>query len=131
MDTVVKIEIICAVYLIVLGIALFVRRRELSPLIDEYRRSPALLFTGGLFALLFGLWIVLSHNIWVLSPAVIVTLVGWLSVVKGVALMTWPELWMKLAPSGPAPTMRLARIEAVILEILGVSLLVSRFATGH
>lgn len=123
--------LICALYLVVLGITMLVRRGDLLAIVDEYRRSPALLFTGGMFALLFGLWIVLTHNIWTLSPSLIVTLLGWLSVVKGVVLMMWPSLWMKLFPSREQGMAKMAGVEGALVEILGLTLLWSSLAAAR
>ena len=46
-----------------------------------------------------GLLLVLSHNVWTTDWRVIITLVGWLTLLKGIALMLWPDRVAKLGSS--------------------------------
>ena len=50
---------------------------------------------SGFIYLPFGLFIVLTHNDWDLSPSVIVTLIGWLILVKCVVLLLYPQIALK------------------------------------
>ena len=43
----------------------------------------------------FGLFLVLTHNDWELSPSVIVTIIGWLTVLKCLMLILFPQLALK------------------------------------
>ena len=40
----------------------------------------------------FGLFLVLTHNDWNMSPSVIVTIIGWVILVKCLILMIYPQL---------------------------------------
>lgn len=42
-----------------------------------------------------GLFLVLTHNDWELSPSVIVTVIGWLTVAKCLMLILFPQLALK------------------------------------
>jgi hypothetical protein len=42
---------------------------------------------------IIGLLIVVSHNIWVKDYRVVITIFGWLSLVKGIAYMAFPWGW--------------------------------------
>jgi hypothetical protein len=46
---------------------------------------------SGIAALVIGLLIVMNHNVWQGSVAIIVTLVGWLSIGKGLLLVILPR----------------------------------------
>ncbi len=49
------------------------------------------LFIGGIIGLLFGAFVVSVHNIWVMDWPVIITILGWRSWIKGVALMGYSK----------------------------------------
>ena len=50
---------------------------------------------SGFIYLPFGLFLVLTHNDWDLSPSVIVTLIGWLILIKCVVLLLYPQIAFK------------------------------------
>ncbi|MBU1018292.1 hypothetical protein KKA33_04675 [Patescibacteria group bacterium] len=61
------------------------------------KESGMILF-GGLFALLFGFLIVTRHNVWEGWP-MIVTIFGWIAVLKGVSLIIFPGISMPMFES--------------------------------
>ena len=76
--------------LVLVAVALFVNRKSLDALARELLNSPALLLLGFLdFAA--GLAIVLTHNVWVADWRVIITLLGWLLLVRGVVRTLVPD----------------------------------------
>lgn len=50
---------------------------------------------SGFIYLPLGLFLVLTHNDWELSPSVIVTLLGWLIVIKCLVLLLYPQIALK------------------------------------
>lgn len=71
------------VYLVVVGILLLTRRTMLRSLVRDFFSNRALIFLGGAFTFLIGLMVVLSHNVWEASWVVLVTIVGWATLLKG------------------------------------------------
>ena len=43
----------------------------------------------------FGLFVVLTHNDWNMSPSVIVTAIGWIALIKCLVFMIYPQLALK------------------------------------
>lgn len=130
MDVVIFVEELCGLFLFVTGLAVLVRRREVLQIAESFRESPALTMLGGMFALVFGLGVVLTHNIWSMEPGVIVTALGWLSVLKGVALMIWPKAWMALMPTDAKRMTKVLGVEGVILEVFAIAVLWGAFASS-
>ncbi len=65
-------------------------------MIEEFTKSPALCYLGGVLALFFGLFILIFHNTWDASWTTIITIIGWLSVIKGALLIACPNFHPKV-----------------------------------
>lgn len=66
-------------------------------MVEEFTESPALRYLGGILALFFGLFILNLNNAWTADWTVIITIIGWLSVVKGVLLIVFPNVFLHLS----------------------------------
>jgi hypothetical protein len=64
-------------------------------IIEDFRQSPAMIYLAGFFGLLGGIAIVLVHNLWVADWRVIITLIGWSTTVRALAIIYAPELAVK------------------------------------
>ena len=80
-------------YCIVVALALAARKQDTLRIVDAFLRNPSLKLLGGLIALVIGLAMVIGHNLWSGGPLpVVVTLLGWASLLKGaVFLFASPE----------------------------------------
>ncbi len=58
--------------------------------VGKAMKSREYLLISGMFCLLLGSVMVASHNLWVSDWRVILTLIGWLSLAKGVFLLSAP-----------------------------------------
>jgi uncharacterized membrane protein len=96
-----------------------------SSLIKEFISSRALIFVTGVLALVAGLAIVSAHNLWVPDWRVIVTVLGWLLIVRGVVNIVFPA-WaqtlgdrMVASPAGSVTGAAIAFVLGAILCIMG------------
>ncbi|MCB1368030.1 MAG: hypothetical protein KDK00_09720 [Rhodobacteraceae bacterium] len=69
--------------LAVAGLAILIRPDGIARAGQEFLHSEALLLTSGLLALVTGLAMVLSHNLWVADWRVLITLFGWIALIAG------------------------------------------------
>src|SRR5689334_4277704 len=75
--------LICAV--------LLARPRTSLAAISAMMESPGLILVTGIFTMAAGAAMVIGHNVWSGGALpVVVTLLGWLTLIKGVALMATP-----------------------------------------
>ncbi len=58
---------------------------------DDFCKNAALLFYGGLSALVIGVVIILTHNVWVANWTVIITIIGWAGLIKGIWIIVFPN----------------------------------------
>ncbi len=54
--------------------------------------SDSFLFFSGIIALLLGAFVISVHNIWTAGWPVVITVIGWLSLIKGIWLLFYPSL---------------------------------------
>jgi hypothetical protein len=76
--------------LIIPAIGIFLNFSAYQGLIGEFIRSAALCYLGGFMALLMGLVILQFHNKWEASWSVLITILGWIILIKGLVLVLFP-----------------------------------------
>lgn len=77
--------------LMAVAFAILVNRAVLTTIIAEAGSSPAMIFFAGILTLLAGLAIVRAHNVWTADWRGLVTLIGWLAVIGGLARIVVPD----------------------------------------
>jgi hypothetical protein len=82
--------------LVLFGIALLFKAQLYRAILQEFLRSPAWLYLAGFLGLVAGLALVLTHNLWVLDWRLIITLIGWVIVVRAVVSIFLPEKMVAL-----------------------------------
>jgi hypothetical protein len=96
-----------------------------SSLLKEFIASRALIFITGILALTAGLAIVNAHNLWVRDWRVMVTILGWLLVLRGVMLLVFPAVVQTLgdrivaSQSGIVAGAAITFVLGAILSIMG------------
>lgn len=83
--------------IVVVSLALFIKPQSLKGLIAE-SKNEATMFVWGVTSLTIGIAMVLTHNVWVLDWRVAVTILGWLTLLKGLDILFLPEHMRKRWP---------------------------------
>ena len=81
---------------IVLAIALLVKPQMFRSMLPEFIGSPTWLYLAGFLGLLAGMALVLTHNIWTLDWRLIITLIGWFTLVRALITIFQPQ-WIVAA----------------------------------
>ena len=79
------------------AVGLLINTATYRRMVEEFTESPALCYLGGILALFFGLFILNFNNTWTADWTVIITIIGWLSVVKGVLLIVFPKVYLNFS----------------------------------
>ena len=77
--------------LLLVGIGLLINRDGYRAMTREFLASRALIYIAGMLAFIPGLAVVLLHNVWVADWRVLITLLGWLSVIAGIIRILFPQ----------------------------------------
>lgn len=97
METSIFLAQVLGVYYLTVGVGFIFNgdyyRKELLKMFD----NALFMFYGGIMALLLGLLMVHFHNFWVKDWTVVITIIGWIAVVKGILLIAFPRSlnWFK------------------------------------
>jgi hypothetical protein len=98
----------------------------IQTLLEEFSKSPALLYLSGMMAVVVGFLLVTFHNVWVLDWTVIITIFGWLALIKGLMLMALQGVYGKIFDSMSKRTTFLKGYSVFVL-LLGIFFLVLGF----
>ena len=82
-------------YFIIVALGILFNLKTYQKIMGDFCKNSALIYLGGIMALFFGLLVVLFHNAWVASWAVIITIFGWLGIIKGAWLIIFPKTLAK------------------------------------
>jgi uncharacterized membrane protein YidH (DUF202 family) len=80
-----------AVVGLLLGLGILVNPKYYRKTFLEILNAKTALFFAGVFAAIGGVLLVTYHNVWEKSWVVIITIIGWAALVKGIALIVFPE----------------------------------------
>jgi len=83
-------KILALVY-ISASVAAFSGKMTFAKTVEDFERSSGLTFFAGFIALVIGALLVQYHNIWVRNWTVLITVIGWMSLLKGVMFIAFPR----------------------------------------
>ena len=63
--------------------------------LNELEKNTLGTFIGGVVSLMIGYFLVTTHNVWVWNGSLIITVIGWLALVKGLALLVHPQTTLR------------------------------------
>lgn len=103
-------------------LALLAEKNALRVIFKSANEPTFVLLTGYL-ALILGLCTVLLHNVWIADWRIAVTLFGWISLVKGIVRIGFPE-WVKKVTSFFFGKTTLIRTLLVLCALIGIGLVI-------
>lgn len=86
-------------YLVILALAALVRASDMSRLYAEFGSTFVWPWVTGAFVLLGGLIVVALHQHWHSAAAIAVSVVGWLTTLKGLFLLVIPQQYLSFGDS--------------------------------
>jgi hypothetical protein len=83
-------------FFLICGLTMLVHKQIFTAAIATVPGNPLAMWWSSLLISLAGLAMVIAHNVWSKPPAVvIVTLLGWLTLLKGIAYLFLPAKWLE------------------------------------
>lgn len=87
------------IYLLIIAADLLIRGREFEGAVKDFARSKGLLFFSGSLSLLFGLAIAIGHPVCSHDWRGLITLIGYLLILRGVMRVAFPSYLQKILVS--------------------------------
>lgn len=123
LETLIPLTLVLArafgVVMIAVALAALLSPARMTAALAEFERSPGLTFISALFAVVLGLALVILHSVWADFPAALVSLLGWVILVKGILLLAAPGGLLKLGAAA-ASSDSLVRAWGAFALLLGI-----------
>jgi hypothetical protein len=109
------------------GIGILVNQNFYRKLLEDFTQNLSASYLGGAAALVIGYLIVVYHNVWEMNWPVIITIAGWLALIKGLLILISPSLAFDMA-KGLKRNKTYLYASAAFLAIFGAILMYLGFA---
>jgi hypothetical protein len=106
------------VYLAV-GVGILLNYSHYKKMIEDFVNDTTALYLGGIMALVVGYLLVNYHNIWVKDWHVIITVIGWAALIKGLFILILPKS-MILLTKAFLKLKSIMIVETVFIIIVGL-----------
>lgn len=105
------------------AISMYVAKSHYQAVIKDLVVHPASILLSGMLNLIMGILIVVSHNIWQFDWRILITLIGWLLLLRGIVWTTFPKIILtNITKLSEDRITRILYISAVIIFIIGIVL---------
>lgn len=83
-------------FMAIVGLWMLLYSNNLIKVYSGVKSSPSTLYFRGILNLLVGLTILSNYDYWSLNPEVLVTLLGWMMVIRGILTLFMPQLVIRV-----------------------------------
>lgn len=97
MDLSIFLAKVIGLYYVIISLSFLLNKIRLRALIIDMMNNPTSLLLSGFIALIIGILLVVSHNLWVEDWRVIITVIGWLALLKGITIIFFPTFLFNLS----------------------------------
>lgn len=118
---------VIGIYLFIVSIALFLNVHQFVSYVNSLINNVPLMFVSGFITLILGILLVVSHNIWQFNWRIIITLIAWLTLFKGMTLIFYPH-FIDVVTAVFIVNMTVAYIGAAVDLLLGLILIYFGFS---
>lgn len=85
--------------MVLIGLGVLFNPTTFSLMMEEMNsgKQYLVLFVTGTITTILGLLVVLSHNVWVWNWSLLITLLGWATLIKGAVMLLFPKASMAIS----------------------------------
>ena len=111
-------QVFSLVYLAI-GIGILINPDFYKKLYEDFIENTSALYLGGIMALVIGYLLVTFHNTWTKDFSVIITVIGWIALIKGMLILVRPKVIIAITKAF-VNNEKALKIEAVIVILIGL-----------
>ncbi|MCE0722495.1 hypothetical protein [Legionella resiliens] len=82
---------VLGIYLIIVSLAMFANLQQFTIYVQELLKDAPLMLVTGFWTLIIGLLMVVTHNVWQWNWRLLITLIGWIILLKGTSMIFYPH----------------------------------------
>ena len=91
METSIFLAKVIGLVSVIITTAVLIRYKESLAFDEEAVKSPFFTYASGFIILILGVLIIVSHSVWVFDWRLVITIFGWLVLLKGVGRIFFPN----------------------------------------
>lgn len=92
MDISIVLAQIWGITFVVLGLSMLLNKKWTAVAIEEMFQNQGVIWQAGFICLVMGLVLVALNNVWTFGLPLFITILGWLTVIKGAVILLFPGL---------------------------------------
>jgi len=96
METSIYISQIFGVFFLIVGVGIIFNLVHYTTVTGALTKDPVQMYMWGIINVLVGFLIIHAHNVWVQDWTVMITLIGWISLIKGTCFLIFPDTTKKI-----------------------------------
>jgi hypothetical protein len=128
METKILIAVMLGILFTTVGLGMMLNTKFYIKIVEDLNKHPVLLYTGGLLSLLLGFALLSVESTWQKDWTSMITVLGWLSVIKGIFIVLFPERCIELSNMIKKDTTYFT-FAAMLSVLLGVGFLIAGFSS--
>jgi hypothetical protein len=97
MDVSIFLARVIGLYLILVCSPLLLNHKKFLPVLRETVENAPIMLFSGVMAVVFGILILVTHNVWTADWRVLITLTGWMALIKGMVRFVLPDQAVRIA----------------------------------
>jgi len=112
-------QVLSLAYLAI-GIGILINPDFYKKLYEDFIENASVLYLGGITALVIGYLLVTFHNTWTKDFSVIITIIGWLALLKGILILVRPKVMITLTKAmiNKKSTLKIMSVFVIIVGLL-------------
>lgn len=88
---------VIGLYCLIVSLVMLTHMGQFAASLQAFINNTPLMFFAGFVVLIMGLLLVVSHNVWEWHWRTLITVVGWIVLLKGISLLFWAECMSETA----------------------------------
>ena len=129
METSIALAQVIGPLMLIVGVGIIVNLEHYRRMVADFGASPLQIYVSGTMAIVFGLLIIILHNEWLWNWPVIITVLGWLTLLKGAVRVVAPKLVAERSERY-ARNKNAVTVSALVALVLGAILSYFAFVPG-
>lgn len=109
---------VIGIVLFVIGFGFICNATHYQKMFAAVLKNDGFILFSAMFSLIIGTFLVLTHNIWEQSWVVIITIFGWIGLLKGFLLAIFPKQMVKMS-SSMLKTAAMFRLAGIFFMLFG------------